>query len=66
MQDGVPKIVSVVSAMAEVDGRKIAIGTSLQEPLNVLLTAFTQVPRVGSGMIQGGQRQDTGAKFLRP
>ena len=66
IQNGSAKIVSVVSAMADVDGQKIALGTSLQEPLNTLLTAFTEIPRGTSGLIQGGERQDTGAKFLRP
>ena len=58
---------SVVSAMAEVEGRKISIGTSLQEPLAYLLSAFAR-DSTGNGnrLIGGGQRNDTGAKFVKP
>lgn len=71
-QDGV-RIVSVVSAKAEVRGIKVALGTQLQEPLNrlkaqlaagdgVFLHASPEVNRV----TPGGVQRDTGAKFIRP
>lgn len=67
MRDGRAKIVSVVSAMADVEGRKISIGTSLAEPLAELLASFA---KAGAGsarnVIASGQRNDTGAKFVRP
>jgi protease YdgD len=70
--DGV-RIVSVVSAKAEVRGTKVALGTQLQEPLDrlkaqlaagdgVFLHASPDVNRVTPGGIQ----RDTGAKFIRP
>ena len=70
--DGV-RIVSVVSAKAEVRGAKVALGTQLQEPLDrlkaqlaegggVFLHASPDVNRV----TPGGVKRDTGAKFVRP
>ncbi len=67
MQDGSAKIVSVVSAMADVDGKQISIGTSLQEPLAELLTSFrTASTGTGRKIVIGGQRTETGAKFVTP
>ena len=67
MTEGSPQIVSVVSAMAEVEGKRISIGTSLQEPLAQLLSTFnSQSTGSGRRIIVNGQRNDTGAKFLRP
>lgn len=67
MQDGAAKIVSVVSAMADVDGKRISIGTSLQEPLAELLTTFrTASTGTGRKIVIGGQRTETGAKFVTP
>lgn len=66
LENGQAHIVSVVSAMANVNGTKIALGTSLTQPLAQLLEVFESTPNSQSGIIQGGQRQDTGAKFLRP
>lgn len=67
------RIVSVVSAKAEVRGTKVALGTQLQEPLarlkaqldagqGVFLHAAPQINRV----TPGGVQRDTGAKFIRP
>jgi protease YdgD len=67
MADGHPQIVSVVSAMADVEGRQISIGTSLQEPLAQLLASFnSQSTGSARKIVTNGQRNDTGAKFLRP
>ncbi len=62
---GEPRIVSVVSAMAQVDGQKVALGTQLQEPLLDLLNALDE----GQGVFQSsapqmsgvGTRRETGA-----
>ncbi len=70
---GRPQIVSVVSAKAEVQGDRVALGTTLEESL-VLLRAelaaghgFHQAPPPGVSRITvGGRRNDTGAKFVRP
>lgn len=67
---GQVRVVSVVSAMAEVEGRKVSLGTQLQQPLQVLTRAlaagqgFFQAP--APSMATAGERRDTGAKFARP
>ncbi len=73
-EDGsAPRIVSVVSAMADVNGRKVALGMSLEEPLAEIMAELkaTEGPfqrskpvtrRLGT---QGGISH-TGAKFVRP
>lgn len=68
-ESGAPRVVSVVSAMAEVKGRKVSLGTQLQEPLLELLQALDE----GHGVFQSaapsmtgvGERRDTGAKFVK-
>ncbi len=68
--NGQTRIASVVSAMAEVDGETVALGTSLDGPLDTLLTHFLTVQAARPGgtqrMISVGERNDTGAKFVRP
>ncbi|MDF1718356.1 MAG: trypsin-like peptidase domain-containing protein [Antarcticimicrobium sp.] len=68
-----PRIVSVVSAKAEVRGDRVALGTELGEPL-ALLRAIMKAGR-GYGLppapdanrvVVGRARRDTGAKFIRP
>ena len=62
---GEPRVVSVVSAMAEVDGRKVSLGTQLQKPLEELMGALA----AGHGVYQAdaprmstaGERRNTGA-----
>ncbi|GAW34666.1 glutamyl endopeptidase precursor [Roseovarius sp. A-2] len=69
-EGGQPRIVSVVSAMAEVDGSKVSLGTQLLAPLQTLRAALD----AGQGVFQDaapktftlGERRDTGAKFARP
>ena len=79
VQDGQPTIVSVVSAMADVNGRKVSLGTNLEKPLADLKAIL----RTGGGMLaQASVKAKTvradkpgirtlggtsgGAKFLRP
>lgn len=68
--DGRAQIVSVVSAIGESGGTSVSLGTSLQEPLQALLAEFAaQGPAKPGGsqrLIQIGERNDTGAKFVRP
>jgi V8-like Glu-specific endopeptidase len=67
---GKPRVVSVVSAMAEVGGRKVSLGTQLEQPLHDLLNALSageghllsDAPRMSTI----GERRDTGAKFAKP
>lgn len=72
--DGEPQIVSVVSAKAEVRGRKVALGTNLEKPLSQMMALLQggggqlAAPKVNiirpnePRRLSGGQ----GAKFLRP
>ncbi|WP_322867161.1 trypsin-like serine peptidase [Aquicoccus sp. G2-2] len=72
-ESGTPEIVSVVSAKAEVDGQKVSLGTQLEEPLAVLKEELAE----GKGVydadtrprfnrLASGNRNDTGAKFVKP
>lgn len=68
-----PRIVSVVSAKAEVDGAPVALGSALNSALGLLRAELA----AGGGVFQAaapqinrvtldGTRQISGAKFLRP
>ena len=62
--DGVPRIVSVISAKAEADGRPVSLGTELEDSLAVLRAAMA-----ADGVrqtVSAGERRDTGAKFIKP
>ncbi|MEO0915693.1 MAG: trypsin-like serine protease [Pseudomonadota bacterium] len=75
-EDGEARIVSVVSAKAEVRGRKVALGTNLEQPLSEMMAILNSggggqviaVPEVSiirpdtSRRLSGGNS----AKFLRP
>ena len=69
MRDGVARIVSVVSAKAEVDGQKVALGVALEQPLADLMAALDAPDpsflHVGSTIrtLSGGTH---GAKFVKP
>lgn len=67
---GEPRIVSVVSAMAQVDGERVALGTQLEEPVRVLRAAL-EAGEGGSNaaaprMVTTTERRETGAKFAKP
>lgn len=70
MVNGEMRIASVVSAMAQMDGTRVALGASLVGPLNTLLAHFASLgPTIPTGtqrLISSGERNDTGAKFVRP
>lgn len=70
---GAPRIVSVVSAKAAFDGRPVSLGTSLQEPLRLLLGALethehSELTAGQGAKITVGARSANlgGAKFVRP
>ncbi|MDK3016669.1 trypsin-like serine peptidase [Pseudodonghicola flavimaris] len=70
---GVPRIVSIVSAKAEVRGDQVALGTELGEPMELLRAimdagrGYAEAPPPGVGhVVVGDARNDTGAKFVRP
>ncbi|MCO8144062.1 trypsin-like peptidase domain-containing protein [Rhodovulum tesquicola] len=72
IEDGVARIVSVVSAKAELAARPVALGTALGASLELLqgrlaagegvIGAAGAAPRFG----QGGARASGGARFVRP
>lgn len=70
IRDGVAQVVSVISAKAEVDGRKVALAVPLAEPLAALRQALedSKAASLRGGktvsVISGGTR--SGAKFIKP
>ena len=73
IEDGVARIVSVVSAKATMDDRRVALGSSLDAPLAELqaqlasgASVFQVAPPATVRVLGGGERADTGAKFVRP
>lgn len=72
-ESGTPRIVSVVSAKADVSGQRVALGTMLEGPLAQLQAelatgkGFAMAPPPGaSRVVVGGLRKNTGAKFIKP
>ncbi len=72
-EDGVARIVSLISAKANLNGRKVSLGTSLEGPLTDLraLMAAEEAQLAGEPpkvrVMKGDHGRDrTGAKFLRP
>jgi protease YdgD len=70
IRDGVARVVSVISAKAEVDGRKVALAVPLAAPLAALQAALadTQIAAQsgieGVNVLSGGK--NSGAKFVKP
>ncbi len=68
-KDGFPRVVSVVSAMAETEGGKVSLGTQLEEPLALMRAVLESGGRFRSsekqGLFSGNKRRDTGAKFVK-
>mgnify|MGYP000533368280 CR=1 FL=1 len=68
MQHGTPRIVSVISAKAELNARKVALGTSLREQLNDLRRAMAlgEARFIRHGEAGADNRPEIGARFVRP
>lgn len=72
IEDGVPRIVSVISAKADADGRKVALGSEVGRPLaelRALISAPVQEVPVRPTVrviARDGGRTGVGAKFVRP
>ncbi len=71
--DGVRRIVSVISAKAEMDGRKVSLGTAVGDQIEELRAAIGKSPSafstgtpLPSRITVGGDQNASGAKFLRP
>lgn len=70
IRDGVARVVSVISAKAEVDGKKVALAVPLAEPLEALKAALEEsksgpAAKSNSVRILSGGNGD-GAKFISP
>lgn len=69
MKDGVAQVVSVISAKAEVEGRRVSLGSALQIPLALLMDTLKTADS-GRGdvahvqILSGGL--GGGAKFIKP
>lgn len=73
IEDGVARIVSVVSAKAEVGERRVALGSSLGRSLRVVMDLLENQPLLPRQQVQGvprvspdETRVQTGAKFVKP
>ncbi|MES2435606.1 MAG: trypsin-like serine protease [Pseudomonadota bacterium] len=70
VKNGAPQIVSVVSAKAESDGKKVSLGTALEAPLAVVMAELAKESRAVSvagtkvNTLSGGKA--SGAKFIKP
>ncbi|WP_298676418.1 trypsin-like serine protease [uncultured Lentibacter sp.] len=71
-RDGTPRIVSVISAKAEVEGVPVSLGTQLETPLALLRAALAAQRGVFAGggalksrVVVGQKQPDTGAKFIK-
>lgn len=73
MVDGQPRIVSVVSAKAQVNTQRVSLGATLGGTLQYLLSELKRsdgvfsrpAPKVRT-MSLAGAREETGAKFIKP
>ncbi|GAB4385463.1 trypsin-like serine peptidase [Albidovulum sp.] len=73
IRDGRPEIVSVVSAKAEMNGERVAIGPLMEQPLRELRQAYAaggarfRKPGGASAFAAGaGGARTSGARFVRP
>lgn len=70
IQNGVAKIVSVVSAKADVEGKKVSLGTALADPLAVVMAEIAKdngpVALTGAKVITLSGGKSMGAKFVKP
>ncbi|MEE9428444.1 MAG: trypsin-like serine protease [Paracoccaceae bacterium] len=72
-ENGQARIVSVISAKAEVNGQDVALGTNLEKPLRDLMALISQVDtsaaetQLGVRVLRlGNSKGGNGAKFVRP
>lgn len=69
IEDGVAQVISVVSAKAEYDGARVAVGMDLDAPLAELRAqladaSFAAAPPGAVRVIGPGERTETGARFI--
>ncbi|WP_367648648.1 trypsin-like serine peptidase [Ruegeria arenilitoris] len=61
-----PRIVSVVSAKAELEGSRVALGAALEESLEILQVELTEGRGHTSASGAGSTGKNVGARFLKP
>ncbi len=61
-----PRIVSVVSAKAELDGQNVALGTALEDSLQLLQSELSNGNGFGLSSTSNGSGKNVGARFIRP
>lgn len=61
-----PRIVSVVAAKAEFNGQRVAIGTAVEDSLELLQAELSAGRGFGVSSSLGGTRRNIGARFIKP
>ncbi|WP_237212535.1 trypsin-like serine peptidase [Ruegeria lacuscaerulensis] len=61
-----PRIVSVVAAKAEFNGRRVAVGTTVEGSLNLLHAELLAGRGFHASTPQGSSNRNVGARFIRP
>jgi V8-like Glu-specific endopeptidase len=69
MKDGLPEVVSVISSKAEVEGKRVSLGSALEIPVARLMQALQDAAPARTGfahvqILSGGM--GGGAKFIKP
>jgi hypothetical protein len=68
-ENGDARVVSVISAMTDMDGQRVALGVQLEKPLRVTMERFEAgesfTTRQRQDMFSDGASRNTGAKFER-
>lgn len=69
-ESGRPQVVSVVSAMANINGQKVSLGAQLDKPLELMLQTLDSSDRLvndaNTSLFSKGEQRDIGAKFATP
>lgn len=66
MENGQIQVVSVISAMSDLEGQKVALGVPLASIFDETRAALTPVPSGPARVLSSGDRNSTGARFVRP
>ena len=66
LKNGQAEIVSVISAISDLNGDTVSLGASLGNPLTELRAQSSAPIRIQTNTLTPGERGNTGAKFIRP
>ncbi|WP_367646989.1 trypsin-like serine peptidase [Ruegeria arenilitoris] len=61
-----PRIVSVVAAMARMEGQRVSLGTALEDSLQLLKSELSAGRGFGASSSSGEPRKNIGARFIKP